>query len=161
MEAGWASEGNVIACTQPRRVAATSVAGRVATEVGSVLGDEVAPHSFRIKSMLILLQVGYTIRFEDVSDKQRTRILYMTDGMLFRETLVDPLLSRYSVIMVCAKIPTIAAKLTCFKLDEAHERSLYTDLLLGILKKYCHFLPSLLCTNVSLVGYVASGLPCV
>ena len=45
-------------------------------------------------------EVGYTIRFEDVSDKQRTRILYMTDGMLFRETLVDPLLSRYSVIMV-------------------------------------------------------------
>lgn len=45
-------------------------------------------------------QVGYTIRFEDVSDKERTRIKYMTDGMLFRETLVDPLLSRYSVIMV-------------------------------------------------------------
>ncbi|KAJ3794088.1 Asp-Glu-Ala-His box polypeptide 35 [Lentinula aff. detonsa] len=111
MEAGWASEGNVIACTQPRRVAATSVAGRVATEVGSLLGDE----------------VGYTIRFEDVSDKQRTRILYMTDGMLFRETLVDPLLSRYSVIM----------------LDEAHERSLYTDLLLGVLKKIRRKRPSL------------------
>lgn len=46
-------------------------------------------------------QVGYTIRFENVSDNDRTRILYMTDGMLFRETLVDPLLSRYSVIMVC------------------------------------------------------------
>ena len=41
------------------------------------------------------------IRFEDMSDSDRTRILYMTDGMLFRETLVDPLLSRYSVIMVC------------------------------------------------------------
>ncbi|KAF7304640.1 hypothetical protein MKEN_01177900 [Mycena kentingensis (nom. inval.)] len=103
MEAGWAQDGNIIACTQPRRVAATSVAARVATEVGSVLGDE----------------VGYTIRFEDVSDKERTRILYMTDGMLFRETLVDPLLSRYSVIMI----------------DEAHERSVYTDLLLGVLKK--------------------------
>ena len=48
-----------------------------------------------------LNQVGYTIRFEDVSSKERTRILYMTDGMLFRETLVDPLLSRYSIIMVC------------------------------------------------------------
>ena len=46
------------------------------------------------------MEVGYTIRFEDVSDKERTRILYLTDGMLFRETLVDPLLSRYSVIMV-------------------------------------------------------------
>ena len=45
-------------------------------------------------------QVGYTIRFEDVSSKERTRILYLTDGMLFRETLIDPLLSRYSVIMV-------------------------------------------------------------
>jgi hypothetical protein len=49
-------------------------------------------------------QVGYTIRFEDVNDKERTRIRYMTDGMLFRETLVDPLLSRYSVIMVRAAI---------------------------------------------------------
>ena len=46
------------------------------------------------------IQVGYTIRFEDVSDRTRTRIRYMTDGMLFRQTLVDPLLSRYSVIMV-------------------------------------------------------------
>ncbi|KAJ7849116.1 P-loop containing nucleoside triphosphate hydrolase protein [Mycena olivaceomarginata] len=111
MESGWAQNGNIIACTQPRRVAATSVAGRVASEVGSILGDE----------------VGYTIRFEDVSDKERTRILYMTDGMLFRETLVDPLLSRYSVIMI----------------DEAHERSVYTDLLLGVLKKIRRKRPSL------------------
>jgi ATP-dependent RNA helicase DDX35 len=44
--------------------------------------------------------VGYTIRFEDLSNKDRTRIKYMTDGMLFRETLVDPLLSKYSVVMV-------------------------------------------------------------
>ncbi|KAI0928126.1 hypothetical protein AcW2_004237 [Taiwanofungus camphoratus] len=110
-EAGWSADGNVIACTQPRRVAATSVAGRVAAEVGSVLGDE----------------VGYIIRFEDVSDKERSRILYMTDGMLFRETLLDPLLSRYSVIMI----------------DEAHERSIYTDLMLGILKKIRRKRPSL------------------
>ncbi|KAF8237152.1 P-loop containing nucleoside triphosphate hydrolase protein [Tricholoma matsutake] len=108
---GWAANGNVIACTQPRRVAATSVAGRVAAEVGTVLGDE----------------VGYTIRYEDVSSKERTRILYMTDGMLFRETLVDPLLSRYSAIMI----------------DEAHERSVYTDLLLGVLKKIRRKRPSL------------------
>ncbi|KAF8321627.1 P-loop containing nucleoside triphosphate hydrolase protein [Clavulina sp. PMI_390] len=110
-EAGWASSGNVIACTQPRRVAATSVAARVATEVGTVLGDE----------------VGYTIRFEDLSNKDRTRIKYMTDGMLFRETLVDPLLSKYSVIMI----------------DEAHERSIYTDLILGVLKKIRRKRPSL------------------
>lgn len=49
-------------------------------------------------------QVGYTIRFEDVSSKEETRILYLTDGMLFRETLVDPLLSRYSVIMASSSI---------------------------------------------------------
>ncbi|KAG2029575.1 P-loop containing nucleoside triphosphate hydrolase protein [Suillus americanus] len=89
----------------------TSVAIRVAAEVGTLLGDE----------------VGYTIRFEDVSDKERTWICYMTDGMLFRETLIDPLLSRYSVIMI----------------DEAHERSLYTDLLLGVLKKIGRKRPSL------------------
>ncbi|KAG8686482.1 hypothetical protein FRC09_014104, partial [Ceratobasidium sp. 395] len=111
-EAGWAANGNVIACTQPRRVAATSVASRVATEVGSVLGDEKVPYELPLK-------VGYTIRFEDVSDKSRTRIKYLTDGMLFRETMLDPLLSKYSVIMI----------------DEAHERSIYTDLLLGVLKK--------------------------
>ncbi|KAI0747764.1 P-loop containing nucleoside triphosphate hydrolase protein [Daedaleopsis nitida] len=110
-ESGWAADGSIIACTQPRRVAATSVANRVAAEVGTTLGDE----------------VGYTIRFEDVSDRERTRILYMTDGMLFRETLVDPLLSRYSVIMI----------------DEAHERSVYTDLLLGVLKKIRRKRPSL------------------
>ncbi|KAI6113742.1 P-loop containing nucleoside triphosphate hydrolase protein [Pisolithus croceorrhizus] len=111
LESGWASEGNVIACTQPRRVAATTVATRVAQEVGTILGEE----------------VGYTIRFEDVSDKEKTRIRYMTDGMLFRETLIDPLLTRYSVIMI----------------DEAHERSLYTDLLLGVLKKIRRKRPAL------------------
>jgi len=56
----------------------------VAEEFGSVLGDE----------------VGYSIRFEDLSSPERTRIKYLTDGMLFREIMVDPLLSRYSVIMV-------------------------------------------------------------
>jgi hypothetical protein len=60
-------------------------------------------------NLIILYQVGYTIRFEDVSNKDRTRIKYMTDGMLFRETLVDPLLSRYSVIMVCASSSTISS----------------------------------------------------
>jgi len=71
--------------------------------------------------------VGYTIRFEDVSSKELTRVCYMTDGVLFREALLDPLLSRFSVIMV----------------DEAHERSIYTDLLLSILKKVCRKRPSL------------------
>lgn len=63
-------------------------------------------------------EVGYSIRFEDLTSAS-TRIKFLTDGMLLREALVDPLLSRYSVIMV----------------DEAHERSLSTDVLLGILKK--------------------------
>jgi ATP-dependent RNA helicase DDX35 len=55
---------------------------------------------FLVAILQPLCQVGYTIRFEDLSDKDRTRIRYMTDGMLFRETQVDPLLSRYSVVMV-------------------------------------------------------------
>src|ERR1700760_2597915 len=63
-------------------------------------------------------EVGYSIRFEDVTSSA-TRIKFLTDGLLLREALVDPLFSRYSVIMV----------------DEAHERSLSTDVLLGVLKK--------------------------
>lgn len=71
-------------------------------------------------------QVGYSIRFEDVTSAS-TRIKFLTDGMLLREALVDPLLSRYSVIMI----------------DEAHERSLSTDVLLGILKKIRNKRPEL------------------
>ena len=87
---------------QPRRVAATTVAIRVAEEFGCEVGKE----------------VGYSIRFEDVTSAE-TRIKFLTDGLLIREALVDPLLSRYSVIMV----------------DEAHERSISSDILLGLLKK--------------------------
>ncbi|VDB84170.1 unnamed protein product [Peniophora sp. CBMAI 1063] len=100
-EAGYADRGR-IGCTQPRRVAAMSVAKRVAEEVGCRLGQE----------------VGYTIRFEDCTSPE-TRIKYMTDGMLQRECLVDPDVSQYSVIM----------------LDEAHERTIATDVLFGLLKK--------------------------
>jgi len=100
-EAGF-TESGMIGCTQPRRVAAMSVAKRVAEEVGCKLGAE----------------VGYWIRFEDVTSPE-TRIKYMTDGMLQREILVDPQLSRYSVIM----------------LDEAHERTIATDVLFALLKK--------------------------
>lgn len=63
-------------------------------------------------------EVGYSIRFEDVTSA-KTRIKFLTDGLLLREALVDPLLTRYSIIMV----------------DEAHERSLSSDILLGALKK--------------------------
>jgi ATP-dependent RNA helicase DHX8/PRP22 len=90
-----------VACTQPRRVAATSVAKRVSEEMDVKLGQE----------------VGYSIRFEDMTSS-RTIIKYMTDGMLLRECLMDPLLSAYSVII----------------LDEAHERTIDTDVLFGLLK---------------------------
>lgn len=81
-ESGYTSHG-LIGCTQPRRVAAMSVAKRVAEEFGCRLGQE----------------VGYCIRFEDCTTND-TLIKYMTDGMLLREALIDPLLTRYSVIMV-------------------------------------------------------------
>ncbi|KAI1438652.1 P-loop containing nucleoside triphosphate hydrolase protein [Xylaria sp. CBS 124048] len=100
--AGWCAEGKLIAVTQPRRVAATTVAVRVAEEYGCEVGKE----------------VGYSIRFQDVTSAA-TRIKFLTDGLLIREALADPLLSRYSVVMV----------------DEAHERSISTDILLGLLKK--------------------------
>ena len=71
-------------------------------------------------------EVGYSIRFEDVTSAS-TKIKFMTDGLLLREALVDPLLSRYSVVMI----------------DEAHERSLSTDILLGVLKKIMRKRPEL------------------
>eukprot|EP01018_Ginkgo_biloba_P026806 Gb_11931 [translate_table: standard] len=99
--AGFCRSGKVIGITQPRRVAAVTVATRVAEEVSVKLGEE----------------VGYSIRFEDATSTA-TRIKYMTDGMLLREALLDPLLRKYSVIIV----------------DEAHERTVHTDVLLALLK---------------------------
>merc|ERR1719266_439424 len=81
-EAGFSSRGK-IGCTQPRRVAAMSVAKRVAEEFGCLLGQE----------------IGYTIRFEDCTSKE-TKIKYMTDGMLLRECLVDSEMKQYSLIML-------------------------------------------------------------
>lgn len=92
----------LIGHTQPRRLAATSVARRVAEELGSELGD----------------WVGYQIRFNDRSGPG-TAIKLMTDGILLAESQRDPLLRRYDTIII----------------DEAHERSLNIDFLLGFLKQ--------------------------
>ncbi|KAF8444238.1 P-loop containing nucleoside triphosphate hydrolase protein [Terfezia claveryi] len=94
--------GLQVACTQPRRVAAMSVAKRVADEMDVKLGEE----------------VGYNIRFED-NTGPKTMLKYMTDGMLLREAMNDHNLSRYS----------------CIILDEAHERTLATDILMGLMKE--------------------------
>lgn len=102
-EAGWTAHGYVIGVTLPRRVAAVSVATRVAQEMGVTLGKH----------------VGYRIRFDSCYSEGETRIEFMTEGVLLREMLSDPLLTRYSVIVV----------------DEAHERSMQLDLLLGLLRK--------------------------
>jgi len=103
VEAGWAAGGRVVTVTEPRRVAAITVASRVAEERGAVLGDE----------------VGFAVRFDNRCDPMSTRLKFVTDGLLIREMMSDPLLSRYSVIM----------------LDEAHERSLCTDIVIGLIKK--------------------------
>ncbi|ORZ33421.1 P-loop containing nucleoside triphosphate hydrolase protein [Catenaria anguillulae PL171] len=109
-EAGFTKDGKKIGCTQPRRVAAMSVAARVAEEMNVKLGYE----------------VGYSIRFEDcTSDK--TVIKYMTDGMLLREFMTEPDLASYACLMI----------------DEAHERTLHTDVLLGLIKDIARFRPDL------------------
>ncbi|KAH7854444.1 hypothetical protein Vadar_013882 [Vaccinium darrowii] len=100
-EDGYTTNG-IVGCTQPRRVAAMSVAKRVSEEMETELGD----------------RVGYAIRFEDVTGPN-TVIKYMTDGVLLRETLKDADLDKYRIVVM----------------DEAHERSLNTDVLFGILKK--------------------------
>jgi ATP-dependent RNA helicase DHX8/PRP22 len=109
IELGLGKKG-MIGCTQPRRVAAISVAKRVAEEYGCALGE----------------QVGYSIRFDDTTSSD-TIIKYQTDGMLMREYLADNDLKRYSVLM----------------LDEAHERTIHTDVLFGLLKDLCRRRPDL------------------
>lgn len=101
LNSGLLGRSGQIGCTQPRRVAAMSVAARVATEYGCTLGQ----------------QIGYTIRFDDMSSAA-TRLRYLTDGMLLREIIHDPALSRYN----------------CIVLDEAHERTVATDILFALLK---------------------------
>jgi ATP-dependent helicase HrpA len=95
-------DGGRIGCTQPRRIAAASVAKRVAEELNVPLGDF----------------VGYQVRFEDRTSRE-TRVKFMTDGILLAETQGDPNLMQYEALI----------------LDEAHERSLNIDFLLGYVKR--------------------------
>jgi pre-mRNA-splicing factor ATP-dependent RNA helicase DHX15/PRP43 len=104
------TQRKMVACTQPRRVAAMSVAQRVAAELDVKLGEE----------------VGYSIRFEDMTSS-KTCLKYMTDGMLLREAMHDHDLTRYSTII----------------LDEAHERTMATDVLMGLLKEVVQRRPDL------------------
>ena len=109
-EAGYTKGGLKVGCTQPRRVAAMSVAARVAEEMGVKVGNE----------------VGYAIRFEDATS-DKTVLKYMTDGMLLRELLTEPDLGAYSALMI----------------DEAHERTVATDIACGLLKDIAKARPDL------------------
>jgi len=124
MEAGYCEDGMMVGCTQPRRVAAMSVAKRVSEEVragvlekhkgkGISSGDGLTEGVDDLGGT-----VGYAIRFEDQTS-EHTIIKYMTDGVLLRESLRDKDLNAYSAIIM----------------DEAHERSLNTDVLFGVLRK--------------------------
>ncbi|KAH9065334.1 P-loop containing nucleoside triphosphate hydrolase protein [Lactarius vividus] len=109
-EAGYTAGGMKVGCTQPRRVAAMSVAARVAEEMGTKVGYE----------------VGYSIRFEDATS-DKTVLKYMTDGMLLREFLTEPDLAGYAALII----------------DEAHERTLSTDILFALVKDIARFRPEL------------------
>uniref|UniRef100_A0A1I8A1K1 RNA helicase n=1 Tax=Steinernema glaseri TaxID=37863 RepID=A0A1I8A1K1_9BILA len=100
LDAGLKMEGKV-AITQPRRVAAVTLAQRVAAELQTDLGDV----------------VGYKVRFDNMVSEQ-TRVAFLTDGMLLREALHNSMLMDYSMVII----------------DEAHERSLHTDVLLAVIK---------------------------
>lgn len=102
-EAGWCYDNKLIGITEPRRISVTSLASRVSDELRTRIGQI----------------VGYTIRFDDCTVEDITKIKYMTEGILMREMMTDPFLRKYSVLM----------------LDEVHERTIFTDILMGLLKK--------------------------
>ena len=106
-EAGFGSPDSIysgmIGVTQPRRIAATSVCDRVAKELNEVNTGT----------------VGYQIRYETKLLSSKTKLKFMTDGILLREVESDSLLSKYSAII----------------LDEAHERTINTDILIGLLSR--------------------------
>lgn len=102
LEANLISPDKQIVCTQPRRVAATSVAQRVANELDVECGDV----------------VGYVVRF-DTKTSERTKLVYMTDGLLLKEFVEDPNVEKYGIILI----------------DEAHERNINSDIIIGLLKQ--------------------------
>lgn len=124
-EAGFTAGGLKIGCTQPRRVAAMSVAARVAEEMGSKLGYE----------------VGYSIRFEDCTS-EKTVLKYMTDGKLLQEFLTESDLASYSVLII----------------DEAHERTLSTDILFALVKVVLFFSRQFFIVDLLPRMLLASGL---
>lgn len=113
------AEGNrrKLVCTQPRRVAAMSVAERVSQELMSAVGGNNKP-TRRLRDGL----VGYSVRFDDQCGES-TVIKFVTDGVLLREFVAQPDLQDYAVVII----------------DEAHERTVATDILLGLLKDLCRF----------------------
>uniref|UniRef100_A0A2L2YGK4 RNA helicase n=1 Tax=Parasteatoda tepidariorum TaxID=114398 RepID=A0A2L2YGK4_PARTP len=111
LESGWLENNGIVGITQPRRVAAIMLATRVAEERNVLLGQ----------------LVGYNIRFESCFDATKTKIKFMTEGVLIKEMMADPLLRSYSVLI----------------LDEVHERSLNGDIILGLLKKIIRRRPDL------------------
>lgn len=102
LEANITAPNQRIVCSQPRRVAAQNVARRVADEMDVKVGET----------------VGYVVRF-DSKMQENTRLIYMTEGLLLREFVQDPLLSKWGVVII----------------DEAHERTTNTDIIIGFLKQ--------------------------
>lgn len=107
LDSEYAARG-MIACTEPKRIAAIAAASRIASERQSEVGQE----------------VGYVIRYERQTS-EATKLCFATVGVLLRESMSDPYLSKYSCVIV----------------DEAHERDVFTDFLLGYLKKVCQQRP--------------------
>ena len=103
MENGWSSGKQMICVTEPRRIAAINLARRICDEKSCILGRE----------------IGYAIRFEDCFTPGVTQCKFVTDGLLIREMMQNPLLPQYSVII----------------LDEVHERNVNMDIIIGLLKK--------------------------
>lgn len=103
LEAGWTDSKHSICVTEPRRIAAINLAKRVCEEVGCQVGHK----------------VGYSIRFEDCFLPGVTECKFVTDGLLIRELMQNPLLPQYNIII----------------LDEVHERNVNTDIVIGLLKK--------------------------